>query len=246
MKFSLVLVVGLTTGNAFHTPLTFGTSRRAVQQHWNLQATLEGETIEGEFAPTNNFLLVKVADDVEQSDGGIFLTGKAKKKKTEGIVVSVGPGRTNQETGFVFDMPLSPGETVLYGKYDGTTLNYNDAEHNLIQDTEVLVKFATEERSLDSADVLYDNVLVKIERKTEEEETSTGILIAETTKRNNLPSIGEVVKVGPGRRAANGVMMEMDVAVGDMVKFRDFAASEVEIGDEQFAVVRMTDILIKF
>jgi chaperonin GroES len=45
---------------------------------------------------------------------------------------------------------------------------------------------------------------------------------------------------------SDGTIMPMDVEVGDMVKFRDFAGNEVEIGDEDFSVVNVADILAKF
>jgi chaperonin GroES len=46
--------------------------------------------------------------------------------------------------------------------------------------------------------------------------------------------------------AANGELMPMEVANGDMVKFRDFAGNEVNIDDKEYSVVRMADILAKF
>lgn len=39
-------------------------------------ATLDGKDIDNEFTPINNYMLVKVAEAKEQSDGGIILTGK--------------------------------------------------------------------------------------------------------------------------------------------------------------------------
>ena len=38
--------------------------------------TLEGREISNAFTPINNMLLVKKAEAVDQTDGGIFLTGK--------------------------------------------------------------------------------------------------------------------------------------------------------------------------
>jgi len=207
-------------------------------------ATLEGRTIQGEFKPINNFLLVKVAEAKDQTEGGILLSGKAKIQKTEGQVISVGPGKTHQDSGIVFDMPVSPGESVVYGKYDGTEIDYDGETHTLIRDDDILVKFAGDTLSLDNVDVVRDNVLVKV--NTKEEETTGGILIAKSSTSEAKPSTGEVVKVGPGRMAADGTKMAMDVEVGDMVKFRDFAGNEVEIGDEDFSVVAMEDILAKF
>lgn len=206
--------------------------------------SLDGRKITGDIAPLNNFLLVKIADLKDQTDGGILLTGKAKVKKTEGKVMSVGPGKTHQDSGVVFDMAVSAGEGVVYGKYDGTEVDLDGEKHILIRDDDILVKFSGDELTLEGADVTSDSVLVSVERK--EESTEGGILIAKSSKTENRPSTGEVVKVGPGRMAANGNPMAMEVEAGDMVKFRDFAGNEVIIEEKEYSVVRMADILAKF
>jgi len=202
--------------------------------------------IEGLLKPTNNFILVKVADKIEKTDGGIILAGKSKIAKTEGVVVSVGPGRIHQESGLAYPMPVGPGDGVVYGQYDGTEVEYNGETHTLIRDSDVLVAF-TGPFTLDNANVPEDSVLVKVNR-AEEEATAGGLLIASTSSsgKNKKPSTGTVVNIGPGRMAANGDLMQMDVEPGDMVKFRDFAGNEVIVDNEEYAVVRMTDILAKF
>jgi chaperonin GroES len=233
-----IAVLALNGVDAFTSKPAF--SRLSTQ----CDATLEGRTIKGELKPINNFLLVKIADAKEQTEGGILLAGKAKIKKTEGTVVSVGPGKTHQESGIVFDMPVLPGDGVVYGKYDGTEVDYDGERHTLIRDDDILVKFTGGELTLDSVDVVRDAVLVSV--NTKEEETSGGILIAKSSSKDSKPSTGEVVKVGPGRMASNGTLMPMDVAVGDMVKFRDFAGNEVTVEGQDYSVVRMADILAKF
>ncbi|KAL3805344.1 hypothetical protein HJC23_009051 [Cyclotella cryptica] len=208
-------------------------------------AILEGREIEGTLTPTNNFVLVKVAKAVEQTTGGILLTGSAKIKKTEGLVISTGPGRTHSESGILFPMPVAPGESVVYGKYDGTEIEYDGEKHALIRDDDILVKWKGEQLTQESAEVVRDNVLVKV-TDSKEEETSSGLVIASSAKKGSKPSTGEVIKVGPGRMASNGEIIKVDIQEGDMVKFRDFAGNEVMIGDEEFAVVRMGDVLAKF
>ncbi len=142
-------------------------------------------------------------------------------------------------------MPIAVGDTVSFGKYDGEEIEYNGAKHTLLRDDDILVKFPSgAERTLENAQVIWDNVLIKIEEVEDFE--SGGLLVAATVKKSTTSSIGEVVKVGPGKLAFNGALMEMDVAAGDMVKFRDFAAQEVEINGEDYAVVRMNDLLAKF
>jgi len=173
-----------------------------------------------------------------------MIVAKAKIKRTEGTVVSVGPGKTHQESGILIPMPVSEGDGVVYGKYDGTEIDYEGEKHTLIRDDDILVKFSGDRPTLATTDVIGDNVLVKVEDA--EEETASGLLITATSKRGAKPSTGEVVKVGPGRMASNGEIMTVDIDTGDMVKYRDFAGTEVKIEGEEFAVARMTDILAKF
>ena len=228
--------------DAFSRTASFGVVRSRPTQ---LGAKIDGRSIDGGTVdPTNNFILLKVADAIDETAGGILLTGKAKVKKTEGQVVAVGPGKTHPETGALFDMPVDPGDSVVYGKYDGTAIDIDGGVHTLIRDDDVLVKFTGDSLSMDTVSVVRDAVLVYVE--TKETATDGGILIAQSSNKDNKPSTGKVVKVGPGRFATNGERMEMEVAEGDFVKFRDFAGNEVEIEGEEYSVVRMTDILAKF
>lgn len=244
MKLFLMVGVILSfVGSAGAFNLSNPTSRDAMTR---LKANvLEGKEIQKDFTPINNMLFVKKADAVEKTEGGLILTGKNKIVKSEGLVTATGNGRINSETGFQSPMPVSIGDSVCFGKFSGQEVTYNGVKHTLIRDDDILVRFpAGKEQTIENAEVIWDNVLVKIQKKEIQE--SGGILIAATTKKASVSSIGEVMKVGPGRYAFNGVLMEMDVAPGDMVKFRDFSAQEVEINGEEYAVVRMSDLLAKF
>ena len=206
---------------------------------------LDGRRIRGTVQPLNNFVLVQTAEAISSTEGGILLTGKAKIKKTEGTVVAVGPGKTHQDSGITVTMPVGVDDGVVYGKYDGTVIDLNGKQHTLIRDDDILVKFTGETLSLDSVDVVNDNVLVFVDKS--EIETEGGILIAKTSKNaEKRPSTGEVIKVGPGKIASNGERIPMDVNPGDMVKFRDYAGNEVEIDNKEYSVVRMFDILAKY
>ena len=141
-------------------------------------------------------------------------------------------------------MPVVAGEGVVYGQYDGTELDYEGEKHTLIRDDDILVKYSGDKLSFESVDVASDNVLVKTE--SNEDTTSSGLVIAATSKKGAKPSTGEVVKVGPGRMASDGEIMTVDMGVGDLVKFRDFAGNEVIIDGVEYTVVRMTDILARF
>jgi chaperonin GroES len=143
-------------------------------------------------------------------------------------------------------MPVEVGESVIFGKFDGESITYNGETHTVIRDDDILVKFAKDSGvTLKSAEATFDNVLIKVE-KVEVADTASGILISATVKKASVSSVGEVLKVGPGRHAFNGEVMGMDVVPGDMVKFRDFAAQEINLNGEDYAIVKMSDLLAKF
>jgi chaperonin GroES len=210
---------------------------------------LDGRKIKGMVQPCNNFLLVQTVDAIESTDGGIFLTGKAKIKKTEGTVIAVGPGKTHQDSGIIVPMPVTINDKVVYGKYDGTNIDLNGKSHTLIRDDDILIKWSSDTLlSVDSVDVINDNILVSVDTKAEVA-TEGGILLAQTSKSsdsNKRPSTGQVIKVGPGKIASNGQRITMDVSIGDMIKFRDYAGNEVEINGQDYSVVRMIDVLAKY
>ena len=65
------------------------------------------------------------------------------------------------------------------------------------------------------------------------------------TNDSNALSTGTVVKVLPGKMAGDGSILPVTVDEGDNVKFRDYAGNEIEIGDREFSVVRVADIMAK-
>lgn len=235
--FTILSTVSVT---AFTTKCIHLTSNK-----WKLQATktLEDRVIEGELKPTNNFVLVKVAKDAEEVAGGILLAQSAKIKKTEGVVVSTGPGNPHPESGITYPMPVEAGESVVYGVYDGTEIKYNGEKHMLIRDDNILVKYTGSEMTLDSVQTVNDYILVQV---VDEKESSGGLLFAPTSYNDRRPSTGKVVKVGPGRMSSDGSLMKINIEENDMVKFRDYAGNELSIGNDEFSVVKVEDVLAKF
>jgi chaperonin GroES len=235
MKFAgaATLLLVLEGALAFTSKPAF--TRPSTQCH----AMVEGTRVVGEVKPTNNFLLVKVAEELEETDAGILISGAAKVKRTEGKVTAVGPGRKHPETGESIEIPVVAGEGVVYGEFDGTALDIDGVKHTLIRDDNILVKFTGDELTLESAEVIRDNVLVEFEIQ---ESTEGGLLLAKSSDSSSRPSTGIVVKLGPGRFEGR----EMDVAPGDKIKFRDYAGNELSIEGKEYSVVQMSDILAKF
>ncbi|MBN1435208.1 co-chaperone GroES [Candidatus Fermentibacterales bacterium] len=87
--------------------------------------------------PLFDRLLVKRMEPREVVKGGIVLPDTAKEKPLEGKVVSVGPGKRNEDGEFIKPV-VKPGEKVLIGKYSGTEVVIDDDEYVIIREDDVL------------------------------------------------------------------------------------------------------------
>ena len=89
---------------------------------------------------------------------------------------------------------------------------------------------------------LGDRVVVK--PLEQEEKTSSGIYLPDTAKER--PQTGEVVAAGPGRSTDDGKgRIPMELSVGDKVVYSKYAGTEYKDGDDDFLILRESDILAK-
>jgi chaperonin GroES len=72
-------------------------------------------------------VLVLPFDPEEVTSGGIYIPSTAKEKQTKGKVIAVGPGKKDET------MQVKEGETVLFGKYDGTEIKYDGKEYLILK-----------------------------------------------------------------------------------------------------------------
>ena len=68
----------------------------------------------------------------EEKVGGIIIPDTAKEKPLRGKVVAAGNGTKDEE------MILKEGDTVLYGKYAGTELEYEGTKYLMMRQSDVL------------------------------------------------------------------------------------------------------------
>jgi chaperonin GroES len=89
---------------------------------------------------------------------------------------------------------------------------------------------------------LEDRIVV---RPSEAEETTvSGLVIPDTAKEK--PQQGEVLAVGPGRRAEQtGELIPLDVAVGDTVVYSKYGGTEITIEGEDLLILTGRDVLAK-
>lgn len=87
--------------------------------------------------PLGDRVLVRPAEKDEARKSGIIIPDTAKEKPQEGTVVAVGKGKTTDD-GKVLPMDVKAGDRVLYGKYSGTEIKIDDADHLILHQDDIL------------------------------------------------------------------------------------------------------------
>lgn len=82
--------------------------------------------------PLADRVLIEPAAAEEKTIGGIIIPDTAKEKPLQGKVVATGNGTTDEE------MVVKEGDTVLYGKYAGTELEYDGKKYLVMRQSDIL------------------------------------------------------------------------------------------------------------
>ena len=85
---------------------------------------------------------------------------------------------------------------------------------------------------------LGDRVVLK--HLVAEETTKSGIVLPGQNKEKSQQA--EVIAVGPGT-TADGKELKMEVKVGDHVIYSQYAGTQVKLDDEEYVVVKQSDIV---
>lgn len=202
--------------------------------------TLDGQVITGPLKPAGHNLLVKVAEAEDTTSGGIILPDDAQEKPSFGQVVEAGPGKY-LGNGIKIPMHVSKDDIVLYGKYGGTDLNYDNDKHTIVTQDDVLCIFKDSDYTVSSCQPIFDRVLVQVEKASEE--MVSGLIISATAKEKQ--HCGKVVAVGPGRFMENGETEPKSIDIGDFVYYGAYAGSEITLESEEYVIVRVADVFAK-
>ena len=82
--------------------------------------------------PLADRVLIEPAAAEEKTIGGIIIPDTAKEKPLQGKVVATGNGTKDEE------MVVKEGDTVLYGKYAGTELEYDGRKYLVMRQSDIL------------------------------------------------------------------------------------------------------------
>ena len=86
---------------------------------------------------------------------------------------------------------------------------------------------------------LGDKVVLK--RQEAESKTAGGIVLPDSAK--DKPQKGEVIAIGDGHVRRDGARIPLTVKEGDKVIFSSYAGDEIKIGEEEYLLLRESDIL---
>ena len=87
--------------------------------------------------PLNDRVLIQRIEASDTTAGGIILPDSAKEKPTEGRVIAVGLGRTDDK-GVRVSLSVKKGDRVLFSSYAGTSINDQGNEYLVLEEKEIL------------------------------------------------------------------------------------------------------------
>jgi chaperonin GroES len=87
--------------------------------------------------PLGDRVLVEPVEEKETKKGGIIIPDTAKEKPTEGIVVAVGTGKTD-DNGKKIPFEVKKGDRVLVSKYGGTEIKLDGKEYKIMNSDDIL------------------------------------------------------------------------------------------------------------
>ncbi|MCR4952166.1 MAG: co-chaperone GroES [Solobacterium sp.] len=86
--------------------------------------------------PLHDYVVLEKLKEEEKTQSGIILTKEPKDQPSRGVVVAVGPGKT--EDGKLIPVDLKEGQRVVYKKYSGTEITEDKKDYLLIKAEDIL------------------------------------------------------------------------------------------------------------
>ena len=82
--------------------------------------------------PLADRVLVEPKEAETKTASGLFIPDSAKEKPQQGVVVAVGPGKSDEK------MELKPGDTVMYGKYSGQEVSCDGKDYLIMRQSDII------------------------------------------------------------------------------------------------------------
>jgi chaperonin GroES len=89
----------------------------------------------------DRILIRRTEEDEQTTSGGIIIPDTAKEKPQEGEVIAVGQGRL-LDNGDRQAVDVATGDKILFGKYSGTEVAYDNEELLILREDDILAKIS--------------------------------------------------------------------------------------------------------
>jgi len=86
--------------------------------------------------PLGDRVVLRAVKREEKTTSGIVLPDTAKEKPQEAEVVAVGSG--HYEEGKLVEVSVKVGDRVIFSKYSGTEVKYNEDEFLIVREADIL------------------------------------------------------------------------------------------------------------
>jgi len=87
--------------------------------------------------PIGDRVLVEPLEDEVSKVGSLYVPDTAKERPQRGKIIAVGEGRLDGKD--LVPMRVKVGDKVLFGKYAGVELKYEDKEYLILNEHDILV-----------------------------------------------------------------------------------------------------------
>ncbi len=83
--------------------------------------------------PLKDRVLVETHEAEMKTSSGIIIPESAQEKPQKGTVIAVGEGKKDEP------MTVKVGDVVLYGKYAGTEIRFEDKDYLIMREDDILL-----------------------------------------------------------------------------------------------------------
>ena len=87
--------------------------------------------------PLHDRVIVKRVEEEKKSAGGIVIPDTAAEKPSQGEIVAVGPGKTD-DNGKTVAMGVKVGDRVLFGKYSGQEFKLEGQDYLHMREDDII------------------------------------------------------------------------------------------------------------
>ena len=90
--------------------------------------------------PFDARVVIEKPQKEQQTESGIFLpdTVDEQSQTAQGVVVSVGPGSRNMNTGEYMEIPIKEGDTIIYTKFSAMEVQYEGEEYFFVAERDII------------------------------------------------------------------------------------------------------------